>query len=1058
MTGIVVEDFPHRGRWKILYTYLLPHLVFLLFGGPAVHSLEVNERHITDQWEYKYRQEIDDTFVVREYLLMEVHPRTAFLCPKGFAIAKLTSLIETNREYMDSFPDKHFQVPFSRILVEVDDGLYYDNSKDNDFCPTLSLCLGYQACLFNYGNEFCHQDPVPGQRKMLNVNLTCLQEELFLEALTSSKPQEEVSDIQRKFSLVKHLTYTSRLEEGVQDYSQTVIREREEKEELVFRGHCPSLDESVLAGYRGACDNEPLDPMEVAESLWSLLGRVPQPECRKELEEIFCAFQYNSYGLCLPPYTIVPGQVSGLKPEGVKLNQVSTPNVGPRPKVSKYQKSLKKIRHLSLIPVRLGFVLLTHKDPPAIMQMLSLVYRPEHFYVIHVDYRSHNTRETLKNLLELLYPKATNIRILPASRSVVASWGSFNIVRAELECFEELLRMGIWDFVVKMSGSDLPLRDVDDLAATLAPYRGTSFVPLFGQRNINLTADQGLALDVWHGCQGYVYNVTRSAGQPPPEDLKIYTGSQWSLVGYNLAAYSVDPAKRWDIINRFYYHMQTSIIPDESFFPTMAFNSPYWNKSAPIGFHFLKQFEGHNAINLCRHMEDTDFCGRGPGPFVDEDIHELAEASHRHFFARKFPTTDPKANIRIKVIEHVRTTYYQSLNKHLHKAILNQLARKAFPQLAEELRSHPILKNLATMAGGAFKYRILPRLHVVNPCCSLPFEWSFKSTQEFTYAIDFHILEEETGEEVGAARAMVVPRAMCDCYPDGHLRAIRCTTWAEGEDILSRRAMSTNMPFPFAMPGSDAVYVEMWFHVGVRSTSSDCLKQARAPGVPMEFPNPNFHEVKADPLSYVIQLIDPEGNVRCQESKTEVWSPEVIYPNRDGERVEMASFTAIICSPMEPGTWTLRVVQEGVQNARRYEMPIVVLPMKHELPPDAEELRKIDLLQGLWTIDDAMILPVPDIYEDKPVLPTNEEKPFVHKPKQSSNKTKTTKEEGRHHQKNEPHRTHEEEDPDLESRFRRGVDDFDETIDVFQDPLFPTHGLADAAREESVCQAPDQCP
>ena len=41
------------------------------------------------------------------------------------------------------------------------------------------------------------------------------------------------------------------------------------------------------------------------------------------------------------------------------------------------------------------------------------------------------------------------------------------------QCFEELIRMGVWDFVVMLSGRDLALRNVKDMAATLAPYRGT---------------------------------------------------------------------------------------------------------------------------------------------------------------------------------------------------------------------------------------------------------------------------------------------------------------------------------------------------------------------------------------------------------------------------------------------------------------------------------------------------------------------------------------------------------------------------------------------------------
>lgn len=30
-------------------------------------------------------------------------------------------------------------------------------------CPTLLNCVGYQACLFRFSNEFCLQDPYPGQ-------------------------------------------------------------------------------------------------------------------------------------------------------------------------------------------------------------------------------------------------------------------------------------------------------------------------------------------------------------------------------------------------------------------------------------------------------------------------------------------------------------------------------------------------------------------------------------------------------------------------------------------------------------------------------------------------------------------------------------------------------------------------------------------------------------------------------------------------------------------------------------------------------------------------------
>jgi len=33
----------------------------------------------------------------------------------------------------------------------------------------------------------------------------------------------------------------------------------------------------------------------------------------------------------------------------------------------------------------------------------------------------------------------------------------------------------MWDFAINLSGADLPLRDVDDLAMALAPHRNENF-------------------------------------------------------------------------------------------------------------------------------------------------------------------------------------------------------------------------------------------------------------------------------------------------------------------------------------------------------------------------------------------------------------------------------------------------------------------------------------------------------------------------------------------------------------------------------------------------------
>ncbi|XP_045138158.1 uncharacterized protein LOC123520188 [Portunus trituberculatus] len=896
--------------------------------------------------EYLYHQHVESDTLVREYLLQEIHPRSALMCPKGLAIAKISMKLRVGKDLVEAHPEARLTAPFTYWLVQTNNGKGNDEEEGPSRCPTLHRCLGYQACLFTFGIEFCNLDPLPGQRKFLLVTVTCMRDEALLKGMRDAyQDAVPVNEVARRSGLVLHLTYTSHLEEGVQDLSSTVISEREEGEGEIFYAMCHNLQDITKSGYRGQCHTEPPASEVVSEALWSLLGRVPSRQCREELQEIYCSFQYHSKGLCVPPFLVAPSQVSGVDPEDLKFNDVSLPKMGPRPPPLNFKKPPGPLH-----PAGLAFVILVHKDPPAVMQLLSLIYRPHHFYVLHVDQRATHVRRALNDLLLHLMPGASNVRILPASRSFVASWGSYNIVRAELEAFEELLRMGHWDFAINLSGADLPLRDVDDLAATLAPYRGTNFVPIFTQRNKNMKADQGLAWDVWHGCEGYVYNVTRGGGQPEPQELLIYTGSQWSIMSHELVNYAVTPALRSQATNRWQFYLQTSIIPDESYFPTLTHNSPFVNATRHLGFHWLKRFEGRNTLNLCRHMEDTDFCGQGPGPITEEDLYQMFESSHRYFFARKFNTNSPTHATRVKVNEHMRIGYYQNLRTHLSRDLMHQLLTAAHVRLVQKHLVKP-----STRPGNLLSLRVLPVLHLTNPCCSLPFQRSFKSIQEFVTWLDFTFVDAE-GWSAGVARAAVWQQPPFDCYPDGHLRALRVTTW---QDEVRRTQLSINIPLPFAAPGADSVHVEMWFHVGPRSLSPSCLagegRRASSPGIPMHFPDLKVENVTAQPLEIVIQLVDPQGSVRCEERRKETWEESRIHPNADGERVELASFFTLLCGLMESGLWTVRVFQSGLETPRRYELTVGVLPRSW-----ATQEPTPDLLMSLWRVGEVAVLPLDD--------------------------------------------------------------------------------------------------
>ena len=46
-------------------------------------------------------------------------------------------------------------------------------------CAPLIYCLGHQACLFRFSNEFCLTDPLPGTRKVLQLKVRCQRDEVY---------------------------------------------------------------------------------------------------------------------------------------------------------------------------------------------------------------------------------------------------------------------------------------------------------------------------------------------------------------------------------------------------------------------------------------------------------------------------------------------------------------------------------------------------------------------------------------------------------------------------------------------------------------------------------------------------------------------------------------------------------------------------------------------------------------------------------------------------------------------------------------------------------------
>ena len=681
-------------------------LVFLLKGMLSFKTFRIVEenRDIPPWPSYQYLEDVEGNHVIREYILQEQDQRTYLLCPRGFVIGQLAVALLLGPDQVEKDPElKVKQVAFKHSVAktmvipsDLGDRVQPTEEKAEDLCPTLGHCLMYQACVFNFGNELCLKDPNPGTRKNLDVNVTCVRDAAFEQMLMEIKTAEgeienedkvkQEQDYQERRDQVLNIMYDSKLDFGIEDFPNTVLTNRPASEDFVFHSSCPKSPRE--SGFGGECNrlSEEIPEAEyVGQNTWHLTSRVKSARCKQRLVEVFCAFQYNREGKCVPPHLLEkPLEAHNSNWHGRAVwGEAAYPVRGSRPvdDLAEQQRQLEKYKLRNLLPVRIAFALLLHKDVPAIMQLLLSIYRPHHFYVLHVDKRKEEVRQELMRQVQQTLP-AHNVVVLPVERSYVTSWGGMGIVRAHLEQFEELARMGVWDFLINMSGSDLNLRDINDLALALAPYRGHNFFAFHGNvRNENLENDQGLCWEAWYECDGFTYNVTRTGGQPTAEVLKIKTTSQWATLSRDLVEHLLDQESHPPIWRTYDFHMQTSVIPDESYLSTFALNSKMKDKTHHVGLYWLKRFSGQTRYNLCKHLGDADFCGQGPSDIDSTDLGEVADMTHRYFFARKFETSNTKDEVRSMALRMADGDYYTMLNKYLPKQVVHQLLQNAWRYL-----------------------------------------------------------------------------------------------------------------------------------------------------------------------------------------------------------------------------------------------------------------------------------------------------------------------------------------------------------------------------------------
>jgi len=214
--------------------------------------------------------------------------------------------------------------------------------------------------------------------------------------------------------------------------------------------------------------------------------------------------------------------------------------------------------------------------------------------------------------------------------SIIVDWGRYTVVQAELTMLQKAVDYRKFTAAIILCGATMPLKPVDAIEK--------SIYDLFIQKKLNYVGSISNHLYCIEnngdtaGCRrspARCLNQNCTEMSLTPLSQPWYQGTQWTSFSYEFANYSLNSpiALSWADFMQKYFN-----IADESYFPTLVFNSEHFlSSSSDLSLVYFKWHECHTRRNVRS--------GNSPCYLGDKDyIEPFAE---NFLFARKHLFDDP---------------------------------------------------------------------------------------------------------------------------------------------------------------------------------------------------------------------------------------------------------------------------------------------------------------------------------------------------------------------------------------------------------------------------------
>lgn len=275
--------------------------------------------------------------------------------------------------------------------------------------------------------------------------------------------------------------------------------------------------------------------------------------------------------------------------------------------------------------VKIAFLLtLNGRAIRQVYRLLKSLYRPNHYFYIHIDSRQ---RYMYRELLSL-ESKFSNIRLARKRFSTI--WGGASLLQMIMTAMQDILNSPWqWDYIINLSESDFPVKTVDKLVEFLTINKGKNFVKSHGRETQRFIQKQGLD-KTFVECDAHMWRI---GDRDLPENIQIDGGSDWLGLSRDFVQYIIDDKD--DLVKGLLVIFTQTLLPAESFFHTVLRNSRFCNSYIDNNLHITNWRRKLGC--KCQYKHIVDWCGCSPNDFKPEDWPRLEGTENKSiFFARKF--------------------------------------------------------------------------------------------------------------------------------------------------------------------------------------------------------------------------------------------------------------------------------------------------------------------------------------------------------------------------------------------------------------------------------------